>query len=133
MKKKLLIGILVGVLLVGSITAITLSTKEDAYVWFDNYKDTREASIDGAISEKAFTSDVECYIDYESESSMCHVCYEFKYNTEIYEDCTHVQEDMNLKDIEIQISEEIRNNINRYDQPEEVRYTALSTNALSIK
>ncbi len=114
MKKQMMI-LMLGLLLVGSVIAISFNNKEDLINAFLTYKEQREGTITAIASEITYTSDKKCVMDYNSEVLVCEICISYEYDASVFDNCISVDPDYNSSQVDDRIRDYVRKQIrNRY-------------------
>lgn len=126
MKKKIIIFIfMIGILLIGSVLAITFDSKEDMLEYFKDYKKNRERDINNMVFSIKYTTDKECEINYESEEINCGICFEYFLNTDEdrkTENCIALDEESTIEQDDNIVKDYVKRVIETETPIEEIKY-----------
>lgn len=141
MKKIFIIGI-VFLLLLGTVIAISsFNNKEDTINEWNDYKIDRERIVDSlTLNSIIYTSNKECYINYETGKPYeCLICFEYTYtyNEEVIIEnfCMILPPDTEQSTDNIVVENKVRELINQNIPIKEIKYTEreLTGGSLEIK
>jgi len=133
-KKTVLIGI-VTLLLISLITAVVLTSKQEAI----NYKETqiiaRTNELDKVSTSIIYTDNMKCfYPNLDAEEPTCLVYFNYTIGGEQYSESIYIKEDTNLKDIDeivkTYVKEQIRDS---YEEVIEYEGTKLKDRTIKLE
>ena len=120
--RSLGIILIIGILLVGTVIAVSFNSREELLDYFTSYKQQRESEINKLILTITYTSDKVCKIDYNSEKIYCEVCFSYVGDDDA-EECMTVSEESSVNEIDVLVKEFVRNELRQTYPIEEMEYT----------
>lgn len=128
--KKIYMGLIIGILLIGSISALAVfENRQDALNYLKNVlKPQRESDMNKVTSTITYLSDKECVLDYYSEKSICYVCIRYNYiinqqTTKITEDCINIPQDKTIQEDDKFVKDYVISMFDIDFPPDEIKYT----------
>ena len=122
--KKTTIILLIGLLLVGIVTAGYFATKEKAINELKQSKTELQNIIKDVSGNIEFISDKICFLDWETEETyFCEQCFKYKYEGIELEECISVDETSTLEQDKQKIKSYIKECLERRYISEDYSYT----------
>lgn len=122
--------IILGLLLIGIVSAVMFSNREEAFAHFNQMKSEREqGKVKGVVSDVVYLTDKECEIQYNSEQVLCSVLIQFKFLEKTYELLVPLDEngtpEQDDEIVELKLSEYLDViELEHVETPEVVKFTA---------